>query len=185
MADQALLVMDFQPPNIAAVGGDDSPVLAAAVAAVDAARQADVPIVFVRVAFRTGYREVNPANKNMAPLAGYGDLFVETEQSSQVHPALTVTEADSVVVKRRVSAFASDLAPLLSGMGISRISLAGVTTGGVVLSTVRHASDADFEITVLSDACADPDPEIQRVLVEKVFPMQADVVSVKEWADSL
>jgi nicotinamidase-related amidase len=33
-----------------------------------------------------------------------------------------------------------------------------------VLSTVRQASDADFEITVLSDACADPDEEVHHVL---------------------
>ena len=185
MTSQALLVMDFQPPNVGAVGGDDAPSLAAAVAAVEVARTAGVPIVFVRVAFRVGYREVNAANRNMAPLSGYGDVFVETEESSQVHPALTVTPADSVVVKRRVSAFASDLAPLLSGLGVTKLVLAGLVTSGVVLSTVRHASDADFEITVLSDACADTDPEVHRVLVEKVFPVQAEVVSVKEWADSL
>jgi nicotinamidase-related amidase len=185
MSAQALLMMDFQPPNVGAVGGDDNPVLAAAVSAVEAARKADVPIIFVRVAFRAGYREVNSANKNMSPLSGYGDVFVETAASSQVHPALKVTDQDSVVIKRRVSAFASDLAPLLSGMGVTKLVLAGLVTSGVVLSTVRHASDADFEVTVLSDACADTDPEVHRVLVEKVFPVQAEVVTAKEWADSL
>jgi nicotinamidase-related amidase len=185
MSAQALLVMDFQPPNVAAVGGDDGPVLAAAVSAVKAARSADVPIIFVRVAFRAGYREVNAANKNMAPLAGYGDVFVETEESSQVHSALAPAPADSIVVKRRVSAFASDLAPLLSGLGVTKLVLAGLVTSGVVLSTVRHASDADYELTVLSDACGDPDPDVQQVLMEKVFPVQAEVVTVKEWVDSL
>jgi nicotinamidase-related amidase len=185
MSAQALLVMDFQPPNVGAVGGDDSSALAAAVSAVEAARKAEVPIIFVRVAFRAGYREVNAANKNLSPLAGYGDVFIETEESSQIHPALGVTDQDSVVVKRRVSAFASDLAPLLGGLGVTKLVLAGVVTSGVVLSTVRHASDADYEITVLSDACADTDPEVHGFIMDKVFPVQADVVSVNKWADSL
>lgn len=63
--------------------------------------------------------------------------------------------------------------------------LAGIVTSGVVLSTVRHASDADFEITALSDACGDPDPEVHRVLVEKVLPTRAEVVTVAEQADTL
>lgn len=185
MSDQALLVMDFQPPNVGAVGGDDSPALAAAASAVAAARGAGVPVVFVRVAFRAGYPEVSPANKGMSPLSGYGDVFVETEASSQLHPALGASDQDLVVVKRRVSAFASDLAALLSGMQVTHLVLAGLVTSGVVLSTVRHASDADFALTVLSDACADPDEEVHRVLMEKVFPSQADVVTVKQWADDL
>jgi hypothetical protein len=38
---------------------------------------------------------------------------------------------------------------------------------------------------VLSDACLDTDPEVHRVLVEKVFPRQAAVLTVDEWADNL
>ncbi|WP_046495346.1 cysteine hydrolase family protein [Streptomyces odonnellii] len=186
MSDEALLVMDFQPAVLGAVGGDESPALAAATKAVTAARKAKVPVVFVRVAFRPGYPELNPTNKGMAPLSGYGDVFVETEPTTQVHPALGATAKDIVVIKRRVSAFAgSDLSAVLAGLGPSRLVLAGLVTSGVVLSTVREASDADFEITVLSDACADPDAEVHQVLMNKVFPAQADVLSVKEWADTL
>jgi len=38
---------------------------------------------------------------------------------------------------------------------------------------------------VLADACVDGDPEVHRVLTEKVFPRQADVVTVADWASSL
>ncbi|WP_067794605.1 cysteine hydrolase family protein [Actinomadura formosensis] len=186
MSDQALLVMDFQPAVLQAVGGDESPALAAAVSAVEAARRAQVPVIFVRVAFRSGYPEVNPSNKGLSPLSGYGDLFVETEPTTQVHSALGGDAGDIIVTKRRISAFAgTDLGSILTGLGVSRLVLAGVVTSGVVLSTVRHAGDADFEITVLSDACADTDDEVHQVLMEKVFPGQADVVSTKEWAASL
>jgi len=63
--------------------------------------------------------------------------------------------------------------------------LSGIATSGVVLSTLREAADKDFAITVLSDACIDAEPEVHRVLTEKVFPLQADVVSVDTWVDSL
>ncbi|PHV66187.1 cysteine hydrolase family protein [Williamsia muralis] len=186
MSDQALLVMDYQPVILGSVGGEDSPALAAAQTAVDAARNAGVPVIFVRVAFRAGYPEINPDNKGFAPLANYGDVFVESEPTAQVHPSLNPAPNEAIVTKRRMSAFAgSDLSAVLGGFGVTHLVLAGLTTSGVVLSTLRHASDADFELTVLADACADTDQDVHNILVEKVFPAHADVVSAKSWAASL
>ena len=45
--------------------------------------------------------------------------------------------------------------------------------------------DLDFALTVLEDGCADMDPEVHRVLVEKVYPRQAKVTTVSEWVHSL
>jgi nicotinamidase-related amidase len=59
--------------------------------------------------------------------------------------------------------------------------LAGIATSGVVLSTIRQAADLDYELTVLEDGCADADPEVHRVLMEKVFPRQASVITAQEW----
>ncbi|WP_030176768.1 MULTISPECIES: isochorismatase family cysteine hydrolase [Actinomycetes] len=186
MSDQALLVMDFQPVILGAVGGDDSPALAAAKKAVKAARKKNVPVIFVRVAFRPGYPEINPENKGFAPLAAYGDVFVETEATAQVHPSLAPTDTEVIVTKRRMSPFAgSDLSAVIGGMGINHLVLAGVTTSGVVLSTIRHACDADFELTVLADACADNDEEVHKVLIEKVFPAHAEVIDTETWTASL
>jgi nicotinamidase-related amidase len=50
-----------------------------------------------------------------------------------------------------------------------------------VLSTVREAADLDYELTILSDGCADADDEVHRVLLEKVFPRQAEVLSIADW----
>jgi nicotinamidase-related amidase len=52
-----------------------------------------------------------------------------------------------------------------------------------VLSTLRQAADLDFGLTVLEDGCADADPEVHRVLMEKVFPRQASVRTAAEWID--
>jgi nicotinamidase-related amidase len=50
-----------------------------------------------------------------------------------------------------------------------------------VLSTLRQAADLDYRLTVLADGCLDADPEVHRVLMEKVFPRQADVVRIADW----
>jgi len=82
-----------------------------------------------------------------------------------------------------VSAFAgSDLDVVLRARGIEWLVLTGISTSGVVLSTLRAAADLDFAITVLRDGCADADPEVDRVLHEKVFPRQAEVTTVAKWA---
>jgi nicotinamidase-related amidase len=106
--------------------------------------------------------------------------------ATQVHAAVEPLENEPVIIKRRVSAFSgSDLEVLLRGAGADTLVLAGIATSGVVLSTLRQAADLDYGLTVLADACADPDPEVHRVLTEKVFPKQAQVTTADEWAKSL
>ena len=100
----------------------------------------------------------------------------------KIHPALTPREDEVIVIKRRVSAFTgSDLEVILRAKGIQHIVLTGVATSGVVLSTAREAADKDYLITVLSDCCADGDDEVHDVLTTKVFPRQAEVITVEEW----
>ena len=38
---------------------------------------------------------------------------------------------------------------------------------------------------MLADGCLDADPEVHQVLLGKLFPRQAEVTSVAEWATSL
>ncbi len=88
-----------------------------------------------------------------------------------------------MVTKRRVSAFTgSDLGVLLRGLGAGTLVLTGIATSGVVLSTLREAADLDYRLIVLADACLGADPEVHRVLTEKVFPRQADVRNIADWA---
>ena len=104
----------------------------------------------------------------------------------EIHPQVRPDADDLVVVKKRVSAFAgSDLELLLRSLQIDHLIVAGVATSGVVLSTVREAADKDYQLTVLSDACRDGDEEVHRVLTEKVFTNQAEVLSVSNWVSGL
>lgn len=70
---------------------------------------------------------------------------------------------------------------IMRAQGVRTLVLAGIATSGVVLSTLRQAVDLDYGLTVLRDGCADADEEVHRVLLDKVFPRQADVLGVDQW----
>ncbi len=183
MRTDALLVMDVQNGVVDRLGDQTGDLLAALSRAVATGRAAGVPVIFVRIAFRDGTPEVSPRNRTFS-LAGAGPLN-ENDPGTEVHPAVAPLPGEIVVTKRRVSAFSgSDLDVVLRSLGVDSLVLTGIATGGVVLSTLRQAADLDYRLTVLRDGCADRDPEVHRVLMEKVFPRQASVVSVAEWSDA-
>jgi nicotinamidase-related amidase len=181
-ARTALLVMDVQP---AIVDRFDHPGLLERIAdAADAARRVGVRVLYVRVSFRPGHPEVGDRNQTFSRYADV-DGLIEGE-ATQVHPAVAPQPGEVVVTKRRVSAFTGgDLDVVLRAGGTETLVLTGIATSGVVLSTVRQAADLDFSLTVLSDGCADPDAEVHRVLCEKIFPHQAQVLTVSDWIDTL
>jgi nicotinamidase-related amidase len=175
----ALLVMDFQRAIVDRLGDDH--LIARAGRAAQAARAAGTAVIFVRVAFRDGYPEVAASNRTFSALVSRGG-FTEDSPETQIDPRLGPQGSDLVVTKRRVSAFSgSDLGEVLRARRVGTLVLSGISTSGVVLSTLRQAADLDFELIVLRDACADPDAEVHRVLTEKVFPRQAEVMTVADW----
>ncbi len=185
MASEALLVMDAQVGIVERVADRADELLAVLGAGVAAARDAGLPVVFVRVAFREGTPEVSARNRIFSTLAN-STAMGESDPSTQIHPALGPRPGDVIVTKRRVSAFAgSDLDVVLRALDVDSLVLTGISTSGVVLSTLRQAADLDFKLTVLRDGCADGDPEVHRVLMDKVFPRQADVTSSALWFERL
>ena len=182
-ARTALLVMDLQRGVVERLA-EPGELLSRLARAVGTAREAAVPVIFVRVAFRAGYPEVSPRNRTFSvAVSQAGTRFTEESEATAVHPALGPRDADLVVVKKRVSAFSgSDLEVLLRSLDVTHLVLTGISTSGVVLSTLREAADKDYQLTVLADGCADVDEEVHRVLIEKVFPRQADVLTIEEWS---
>jgi nicotinamidase-related amidase len=190
----ALLVCDYQNfivgmlEQAALTSGTDVPSLLARVASVIAAcRQRSIPIVYVQLALRPGMQEVSRSNKALSTFTGLGmNPAAEGSAAVAIHSALAPHTGDAVTVKRRVSAFCgSDLNVLLSAMGTRHLMLAGIASGGVVLSTVREAADRDFVLTVISDCCADRDEKVHKTLMELVFPNQAHVLTSAQVIDQL
>jgi nicotinamidase-related amidase len=177
---QALLLMDLQN-GILGRFADNDPYLDRVVAAQERAEAAGLLVLLVRVAFRAGQPEIDVRNTMFGPRRGTdGMLFGDPEV--EPHARLLRGRGELVVTKKRVSAFAgSDLDVILRGGGVTSLVLAGIATSGVVLSTVREAADRDYELTVLDDLCLDGDDEVHRVLTQKVFPRQADVINSADW----
>ena len=179
-----LLVMDVQR-GVVERFADDPGYLERLSGGITAARAAGIPVVYVIVAFRPGHPEISARNQTFSALAGSGGL-VEGTPETEIHPAVAPAPGDLVVTKLRVSAFmGSDLAVVLRSLDAGTLVLTGIATSGVVLSTLRQAADLDYRLVVLADACLDRDPEVHRVLTEKVFPRQATVRTVTEWAAQL
>jgi nicotinamidase-related amidase len=77
-----------------------------------------------------------------------------------------------------------DAMPETSGMA-ARVSSMREAMSGVLLSTVRDASDRDYRVIVLADASADPEPDVHAFLTERIFPRQAEVITVAELEERL
>ncbi len=157
--NSALLMMDLQCGIVERYAGGPETMEPFA-RALSAARDHDVPVIFVRVAFRDGYPEISRKNKSFSSIQNRGDMRL-SDASTRIHESVAPREGEPVVTKLRVSAFAgSDLEVLLRSMGIDSLVLSGIATSGVVLSTLREAADKDYRLTVLSDACLDADAEV-------------------------
>jgi nicotinamidase-related amidase len=184
MTVTALLIMDVQQGIVERFPGDGS-YLDRLATAIAAARGAGVTVIYVTAAFRPGYPEVSERNKIFSAIAGTG-RFTDGDPGMQIPAVIGPAPGEVTVTKRRVSAFTgSDLEVLLRGRGISHLVLAGIATSGVVLSTLRQAADLDYQLTVLADGCLDADPDVNRILLGQVFPRQAEVTSIADWAARL
>ena len=184
MANKALIVGDIQN-GIVANFGNDTDMVARIRTTTDAAREAGVSIIYVRVAFRAGHPDVSPANQMFSGVANAGAMLAD-DDSTALHDGLGVQDDDIVVIKRRVSALSgTDLDVILRSRGIDDFAICGIATSGVVLSTVRQGADLDYRMTVLSDLVKDGDDEVHRVLIEKLLPRQAQVKTAEEWLAEL
>jgi nicotinamidase-related amidase len=177
---EALLVMDVQNAIVDRFDAKQA-YLDRVVAAVERAEQAGVLVVLVRVAFSPGHPEVSARNKSFSALRSSMAMNLGDPATEPVSQLLR-GKGEVVVTKKRVSAFAgSDLELVLRSHDVDTLVLAGIATSGVVLSTVREGADRDFRLIVLEDLCLDADEEVHRVLTQKVFPRQADVINSDDW----
>ena len=182
----AVLIMDYENDIVGMLAEDvRGPLVEKAKTILKEARQAKIQVIYVVVRFREGYPEVNQQNKLFSSLKQSG-RFVEGSPGAEIDPRVAPQPGDIVVTKRRVGAFSTtDLETILRSKNINKLVLLGISTSGVVLSTVRWAADMDYSLAVVSDACADRDPEVNRVLMEKVFPWQATVVTSDEFLKAI
>ncbi len=174
----ALLAMDFQAGIVGRISDGDA-LLDRVAGAIALVRERGGTIGYVRVAFTDADVAAMPAsNKMAATIAAAGGAFGTDAPGTAIDERIAPEDGDVVVRKTRVGPFlTTDLDAQLRERGITTLILAGISTSGVVLSTVRDAADRDYRLVVLADSCADTDPEVHQLLTTKVFPRQADVIT--------
>jgi len=151
----------------------------------DAARQAGVFVVYIVVNFRTDYPEISEMNQTFSERKAAGQPPA-SDPAALIHESVLPRQGEPIVVKHRVNAFfGTDLDMILRAQGRDTLILVGHATSGVILSTIRYADAADYRLVVVEDGCADRDPEVHTILMEKVFPRQATVASTLDVVTAL
>ena len=175
-----LLVMDYQRAMVNTLPGA-ADLLPRMAEAIYAARSWGVRIGYVWMGFDdVDYDAIPRTNKSMAAAASSRRLHREAPETA-IHDAVAPQPGDLVVRKTRVGAFSTtDLDQRLRDLEIDTLILAGITTSGVVLSTVREAADRDYRLYVLKDASLDREQEVHDLLTGKIFPRQAYVISIAD-----
>ena len=157
----AVLIMDFQQRIIANVATEPAAVVDNAARALAGARQVGIPVIYV---------------------VHRGGPFAEYAPDVELHDGVAPAEGELVITKVRPGPFSTTaLDVTLREMGRDNLVIMGVATSGCVLSSVRWAVDINYSFIVLSDACSDGDPEVHRVLTEKVYPRQGTVMTTDEF----
>ncbi|GAA2472567.1 hydrolase [Actinocorallia cavernae] len=184
-ARTALLAMDLQGGILPLVPDPDALVERVKGAIADV-RAAGGAIGYVRVAFtEDDWAAIPETNKSFSPLAAAKRNHHE-DPDTQVDARIAPEDGDIVVRKVRIGAASTtDLYERLRERGIDTLILSGISTSGVVLSTLTDAADRDYRVIVLSDGVADRDQEVHRVLLEKVFPMRSYVIDITELRELL
>jgi nicotinamidase-related amidase len=184
-ADTTMLVMDYQVGLLHRLP-DAQALLDRVNSAITNVRANGAHVGWVRVAFTAAEFDAIPPSSTMARMAGpeRRAALASDAPTSQIHPSLTPQPHDITVRKTRVGAFTTtDLDEQLRARKSSTLILSGISTSGVVLSTVREAMDRDYRIIVLENATADPDPDTHAFLIHTVFPRHASVIAVDDLKD--
>ena len=140
----------------------------------------NIPVIYITVQFNDGYPEISSKNTVFSQIKEQG-LFKKNDPLTQIHPDIKPNINDIEVTRNRIGSFSfTNLDLILKANKIDTLILAGLTTSGVVLSTVRQAFDLDYKLIVIEDCCSDPDPDIQEILMKKILPQHSSVLSINE-----
>jgi len=172
----ALLAMDFQN-GVVGMAPEPDALLERVRGAIAAVRAAGGTIGYVRVAFtEDDWAAVPETNKGFSRLAEARGMHDE-DAATQIDERIAPEDGDIVVRKTRVGGMSTtDLHEQLTGRGVDTLVLTGISTSGVVLSTLVDAVDRDYRVIVLSDGVADRRADVHEVLLNSYFPARGYVI---------
>jgi ureidoacrylate peracid hydrolase len=178
-ARTAVVVVDMQndfghPQGMFGRAGIDLAGIRATVAptrqVLDAARQAGILVVYLKMAFRRDLSDAGPTTPTwvkhlpmhagedvVAPDGSPSRVLVRDTWNTEIIDELTPVAGDVVFYKHRYSGFfGTDLDNVLRARGVTTLVFTGCTTSVCVESTVRDAMFRDYDCLLLEDCVAEP-----------------------------
>lgn len=177
----ALLVIDL----VAAYVTEGSPLFGGegclsaqrgAIALLDLARTARIPVIHTNVAFQPGGRDGGVFFRKVPALACFeaGRSPGLAAFASGLEPAA----GETLITKQYASAFfGTSLAPTLVSMGVDTVLIAGVSTSGCVRASAVDCCQHGFVPLVVRDAVGDRAPQPHEA---NLFDLQAKYAEVVE-----
>jgi nicotinamidase-related amidase len=121
------------------------------------ARTAGIPIVYVN----------DEGGRWQSDFPALVQSVLESKGGAGVVERLRPRPGDHVLLKHRYSAFdhtALDL--LLEQLHVDRLVLMGAATEGCIVQTAIDAREHDLKATIVADACATTDPELETIALQ-------------------
>lgn len=183
MPDTAVLLVDMQNEVLHTDGGlaadfpgRAGPLLDAVRRLVGWAHERDVPIIWLRLAFRPGHFDA--VRDSMSRRRG---TLVDGSWGAQLLDGLGRDEHDIVITKKRPSGFFdTDLRVVLRGLGVQRLIVGGVSTNWAVESTVRDGHSNDLEMIVVREAVGTPFEDLHEASLRSMATVFAQVVDLAD-----
>lgn len=184
MPDTAVLLVDMQNEVLHPDGGlaGDFPRRAASLLEavrrlVAWAHERQVPVIWLRLAFRAGHFDA--VRDSMSRRRG---TLLDGSWGAELLDGLGRGPDDVVITKKRPSGFFdTDLRVVLRGLGVDRLIVGGVSTNWAVESTVRDGHSHDLEMVVVREAVGTPFEDLHEASLRSmgsVFARIADLADV-------
>lgn len=169
----ALVIMHYQVDVFAILFGDrPSPLLDRCNALIQSWRGTGRPVLFPNFFLGEQYQHAAKNNRLISSIVPSGRF-----RNALPMKGLAIEKDDPFYACPRASVFhGTALDADLRARGISTLIMAGISTTGVVLSSITWASDADYDVRLVHDCCYDPDGDAHEALFRSGFGGRVQVV---------
>ena len=144
----------------------------------DAAREAEIPVVFTTVAYRESDKLTAAAFIGKVPAL----LTLEAgSRWAEIDPRIAPRETEPVLNKLFASGFfGTGLSSLLTAAGVDTLIITGASTSGCVRATAVDALQYGFRPVVPREAVGDRNPDAHEANLYDVDAKYGDVVPAEE-----
>ena len=144
----------------------------------DAARRAEIPVVFTTVAYRESDKLTAAAFIDKVPAL----LTLEAgSRWAEIDPRIAPRETEPVLNKLFASGFyGTGLPSALTAAGVDTVIVTGASTSGCVRATVVDALQYGFRPVVPREAVGDRNPDAHEANLYDVDAKYGDVISLEE-----